>query len=100
MNNTFLTRVAAERQVLKVVNEELSQSNQLTGLSKAAIRLWCEKMGYVKHSPLISHLFTIGKHCQRLSDRSHETFSPLDASTAEQIQIGIIRLRESLRVSK
>jgi len=75
-------------------------SKQLTGLSKAAIHLWCQKIACKEESELILQLIEVGKLCQRLSDRSHETFLPLEADISTQIENSLEILRFHLRTLK
>lgn len=85
MKNTFLNKVAAERAVLSVVNAYTSGASQLAGLSWAAIDAWQRTIGTAGSQPLVDELKTLSDLCQRLSDRSHETFHPLDPAVAQLI---------------
>lgn len=96
MTNTFLTRVSAERRVLAVVNEKMVRTNQLTGLSSAAISRWRTKIGFECTSTIYPILACVAELCQRLSDRSHETFLPLEAAHSEEIERQVSELRQRI----
>lgn len=96
MKNTFLNRVSAERRVLALVNAKLSSKEQLAGLSQAAIHQWRVLAGLNNESPIISILTTLAKNCQRLSDRSNETFLPLDKTASEKIEKQLSVLKREL----
>jgi len=96
MTNTFLNKVSAERSVLAVVNARNAGSRQLTGLSSAAIELWRRKVGTEVTKDVVGPLVVLAELCQRLSDRSHETFEPLDASTAKRIESQLDALRSAV----
>lgn len=78
MRNTFFNKVAAERAVLRIVNAHTSGSRQLSGLSSGAIDNWQRSSNITYNQVIVDELKNISDLCQRLSDRSHETFSPLD----------------------
>jgi|TARA_B100001540_G_C15816709_1_gene647928 hypothetical protein len=86
MKNTFLNRVSAERKVLRVVNKSVPRALQLTGLSSAAIGLWRGKIGFDRTHSIYPVLVNLAEGCQRLSDRSNETFLPLENQDAEAIE--------------
>jgi hypothetical protein len=93
MKNTFLNKVSAERRVLSVVNESLSRSQQLTGLSTAAISRWRAIVG-LERTRSVSHiLVVIAEQCQRLSDRSNETFMPIEEADSEKITKQLLVLK-------
>ena len=96
MTNMFLNRVSAERRALAVVNAESTHADQLTGLSRAAILQWRAKVGIERTSTIHPILFRVAELCQRLSDRSHETFLPLEASQSEDIDAHIQRLQQEI----
>jgi hypothetical protein len=93
MTNTFLNKVTAERSVLSVVNERTSGKRQLTGLSSAAIELWRRKVGTEATKDVVGPLATLADLCQCLSDKSHETFQPLDPSFVAKIESHLCTLR-------
>jgi len=72
--NTFANKVAAERAVLRIVNRHTPGSRQLAGLSWVAIETWQQTIGLAASDPLVAELKELSDLCQRLSDRSHETF--------------------------
>ena len=96
MTNSFLNKVTAERNVLSVVNARTTGSRQLTGLSSAAIELWCRKVGTEATKDVAVSLVTLANLCQRLSDRSHETFQPLDPTFASKIESNLCILKTAV----
>jgi len=96
MTNSFLNKVSAERSVLSVVNARTSGRRQLTGLSSAAIDLWRRKVGSDIPADVVALLIELADLCQLLSDRSHETFQPIDASLSEKIESHICILRDAV----
>lgn len=96
MNNTFLNRVSAERRVLSVVNELLPSNQQLTGLSRAAISRWRAVVGLDRTSAASPILLAIAEQCQRLSDRSNETFMPIEKADNEKIEEYLVKLHREL----
>lgn len=86
MSNSFLNKVSAERRVLSIVNATMPGRRQLTGLSSAAIDLWRHKVGYEITAGVAAPLIALADLCQLLSDRSHETFQPIDISLSEKIK--------------
>lgn len=96
MTNSFLNKVTAERSVLSIVNARTPGKRQLTGLSSAAINLWCRKVGIEVTKDVVGPLVTLADLCQRLSDRSHETFQSIDPSFAEKIESHLCILRTAV----
>ncbi len=96
MTNTFLNRVTAERRVLSVVNAQLPSNYQLTGLSSAAIVRWRTIIGLEKTSTVYSILLDLAEHCQRLSDRSNETFMPIEKENSAKIESQLVILKQEL----
>jgi hypothetical protein len=96
MTNSFLNKVSAERSVLAVVNARTSGRLQLTGLSSAAIDLWRRKVGTEVTKDMVGPLVALAELCQRLSDRSHETFQPIDASLSAKIESHLCILRQAV----
>jgi hypothetical protein len=96
MTNTFLNRVSAERRVLSVVNKRLSRVNQLTGLSRASISLWRANVGRDRTASINPILISVAEQCQRLSDRSNETFLPMDQIETDKIEAQLIELKKEL----
>lgn len=96
MTNSFLNKVSAERRVLSVVNARTSGQLQLTGLSSAAIEMWRRKVGSELTADVVTPLTLLADLCQLLSDRSHETFQPIDTSLSEKIESHICILREAI----
>ncbi|MHB1494019.1 MAG: hypothetical protein ACYCUY_01025 [Acidithiobacillus sp.] len=96
MTNTFLNRVSAERRVLSVVNGRLSRAYQLTGLSRAAISRWRASVGLDRTASINPILLSVAEQCQRLSDRSNETFLPLEQLEVDRIERQLIELNKEL----
>ena len=94
MTNSFLNKVSAERRVLTIVNTKTPERRQLTGLSSAAIDLWRRKVGSEITADVTVPLIALADLCQLLSDRSHETFQPVDISLLEKIEslMSILRI--------
>ena len=85
MKNTFLNRVSAERKVLKAVNAVFSGNRQLAGLSQAALLRWESVVGQSRVATILPLLTDLAEQCQRLSDRSNETFMPVEREQATKI---------------
>jgi hypothetical protein len=97
MKNTFLNRVSAERRVLSVVNELVPRDKQLTGLSLAAIDFWLTIVKFDRASAIYPLLISLAEKCQRLSDRSNETFMPIEEAQVEMIEEQLDSLRSELQ---
>jgi hypothetical protein len=97
MKNTFLNRVSAERKVLKVVNASFKGSLQLAGLSQAALLRWESVVGHSRVANVLPLLTGLAEQCQRLSDRSNETFMPIEEEQANKIteQLEVLALELS-----
>lgn len=96
MTNSFINKVSAERRVLSVVNAKTPGKRQLTGLSFSAIDLWRRKVGFETTADIAEPLIALASLCQLLSDRSHETFQPLDISLSDKIDLYMSRLRDAV----
>lgn len=96
MTNTFINKVDAERSVLKLVNRWTPGPQQLAGLTATAINDWQRRLGADALDEVSSELKAVGDICQRLSDRSHETFEPLNPVLDDAINEGLQRLRAAL----
>lgn len=96
MSNTFLNRVAAERRVLKAVNSQFSGEEQLAGLSQAALFRWQSFVGQSRVADVIPLLTNLAEKCQRLSDRSNETFMPIEEEHAIEIEAELEALKLEL----
>ena len=94
--NTFLSKVDAEREVLRVVNQVTSGKKQLGGLSANAIAAWQVRNKVPDDHTCVTSLLRLADTCQSLSDRSNENFMPLPAAKTNEISTGIANLRESL----
>ena len=95
MTNAFLNKVAAERAVLSLVNKRASGERQLAGLSEAAIEQWIRKVGPdVASNQLTEILLRLSNTCQRLSDRSHETFGQLEQEVSKRFseELAVLRI--------
>lgn len=96
MNNTFLNRVSAERKVLKAVNGKFSSAEQLAGLSQAALLSWESAVGRNRVSCVVPLLIDLAEKCQRLSDRSNETFMRMEEEQATKIEEQLAALKREL----
>lgn len=97
MRNTFINKVAVEREILRSVNMYTRGPQQLAGLSWSAIEKWQRSASMPKIELVVSQLKDLSDLCQRLSDRSHETFGPLDPDLYEVIKLRIAQLTEHLQ---
>lgn len=86
VTNTFINKVVAERQVLDIVNRAFFGKLQLTGLSSSAIESWRSKVALSENHPLIKSLVALGMLTQTLSNRSNESFTPLDPNVEPEIE--------------
>lgn len=96
MKNTFLNRVSAERKILKVVNSGLPSDKRLAGLSQGALFRWRAQIGYDRVADVLPLLTDLADRCQRLSDRSHETFMPIEAEQGAEIEHRLETLEREL----
>ena len=92
MANSFMNKVAAERRVLSIVNVRFRGSAQLPGLSKSAINLWRRTVGAQATDQVVAILIVLAELCQSLSDRSHESFKPLNPALQETLETALIAL--------
>jgi hypothetical protein len=100
LTNTFISKVLAERQVLEIVNRTYSGKMQLAGLSSAALESWRGKVGLHANHPLIEALITLGKLTQTLSNRSNESFFPLDPTAGSEILRKIAELPSKVAMAR
>ncbi|WP_152615349.1 hypothetical protein [Janthinobacterium lividum] len=92
--NSFVNKVTAERAILKVVNSYTRRGKQLTGLSSIAIEAW-QRFNFVPaDSPIVVGLKELSDLCQCLSDRSHETFNPMDESAVKLVSARLDELSQ------
>lgn len=96
MTNSFLNKVSAERKIISFVNQVTKGRLQLTGLSTLAISSWHEKNSPIISSEAVQCLLSLSDLCQRLSDRSHETFESLDEALGDSIEKKILDLKLAL----
>lgn len=92
MTNTFISKVLAERQVLEIVNRAYSGELQLPGLSSSALESWRGKVALPANHPLVESLVALGMLTQTLSNRSNESFTPLDPNAEPEIRRMIAEL--------
>jgi hypothetical protein len=95
-SNTFLTRIAAERQGLAAVNAYATGPRQLTGLTWEALSEWQRRIALPEASVLLKCLREYSDSCQRLSDRSHETVHHLSQADASRVEAHLAQLRWAL----
>jgi len=96
MTNTFLNRVSAERKVLNAVNSIFPNTQQLAGLSQAALFRWQSVVGQNRIADVVPLLTCLAEKCQRLSDRSNETFMPVEEAHTVEIEKLLTVLRQEL----
>ena len=94
--NTFLTRVAAERQGLAAVNAYASGPRQLAGLTWEALSEWQRRLTLPEASELLKCLREYSDSCQRLSDRSHETVRQLSDADVPRVEAQLAEVRSVL----
>ena len=94
--NTFLNRVSSERMVLKAVNGTFSGTEQLAGLSEAALFRWQSVVGQERVALILPLLISLAEKCQRLSDRSNETFVPVEEAQVTEIEEQLQLLKRML----
>ena len=92
MANSFMNKVSAERRVLSVVNARFRGDEQLAGLSKSAIDLCQRNVGAQATNDVVETLIILADLCQSLSDRSHESFRPLNPAVEERLEAALIAL--------
>lgn len=97
MANSFLNKVSAERRVLSVVNARFQGSEQLAGLSRSAIDLWQRTVGTRASDDVVAKLMVLAELCQSLSDRSHESFKPLNRAVEERLEAELLALKTAVR---
>ena len=85
MKNTFINKVDAERRILSVVNRHTTGASQLAGLSIIAIDDWQRRTHERRIEDVVELLRALSDLCQRLSDRSHETFQLLAPGLQREI---------------
>lgn len=96
MANSFMNKVAAERRVLSIVNARFHGREQLAGLSKPAIDLWQRTVGTLASKEVVATLTVLAELCQSLSDRSHESFKPLNPEVEEALESELVTLNVAL----
>lgn len=96
MSKKFANKVQSERKVLSIINSFTSGKNQLTGLTSYAITSWALNQKLDETHDFINLLHTLGALCQRLSDRSQESFESLDDSIVQKIDDLIPNIYQSL----
>ncbi len=96
MTNSFMSKVAAERRVLSIVNARFRGPKQLAGLSKSAIDLWQRTVGDQATEQVVAALLVLAELCQSLSDRSHESFKPLNPAVGQALDAALIALNAVL----
>ena len=92
LSNTFLSKVAAERAALAIVNRKYAGSRQLSGLSLAAIEQWRGKVSLPATHRMVHVLVELGDIAQTLSNKSNESFTPLTTD----VKATLDRLMEEL----
>jgi hypothetical protein len=96
MTNTFIRKVTAERKVLGIVNAITPGSQQLAGLSAAAIDVWRRQALTPGVDYIAQRLLKISSLCQLLSDRSHESLQSLDPILIGKIDAELVELKGAM----
>ena len=96
MANSFMSKVAAERRALSIVNARFRGAEQLAGLSKSAIELWQRTVGGQAVEQVVATLIVLAELCQSLSDRSHESFKPLNPAVEQALDAALIALNAAV----
>ena len=97
MANSFLNKVSVERRILSVVNGRFRGAQQLAGLSRSAIELWQRTAGAQRSEDVVAHLMVLAELCQSLSDRSHESFNPLNSAVEERLDAELLSLETAFQ---
>ncbi len=100
MASSFINKVSAERRVLSIVNARFRGSAQLAGLSRSAIELWQRTVGAQASDPVVAPLVELAELCQSLSDRSHESFRPLNPAVEQALEVALIALSTAVHQSR
>ncbi len=96
MANSFMSKVAAERRVLAIVNARFRGTEQLAGLSRSAIDQWQRTVDDLATEQIVEMLIVLAELCQSLSDRSHESFKSLDPAVEEALDAALIALNAAI----
>ena len=86
MSNTFISKVLAEREILAIVNGRYPEHLQLFGLSSLAIEAWRGKVNLPRKHPLVNALVDLGMLTQTLSNRSNQSFTPLNPNVVPELR--------------
>jgi len=92
-----MNKVVAERRVLSIVNVHFHGRTQLSGLSKPAIELWQRTVGIQASNDIVAMLIVLAELCQSLSDRSHESFKPLNPDVDRSLEVGLVTLENAVQ---
>lgn len=100
MTNTFISKVQAEREILAVVNRAYAGELQLSGLSSCAIEYWRAQVSLPANHPLIESLVALAAMTQTLSNRSNQSFVPLDPSVLPEIRRRTLELQYAVTAAR
>lgn len=70
--NEFNNRIAAQRQILEIVNRDRSRKEELFGLSLKAIERWISVNGIDPDAELVLQLKTVSRKLFFLANKSQE----------------------------
>lgn len=71
----FVNRISAQRMILQLVNQGVSTSEELFGLSKKAIERWILKNHLESNSRMVSLVFRASEKLFFLANKSQEQIS-------------------------
>lgn len=71
----FVNRISAQRMILQLVNQGVSTSEELFGLSKKAIERWVLKNHLEPNSSMVSLVFRASEKLFFLANKSQEQIS-------------------------
>jgi hypothetical protein len=100
LSNSFISKVLAEREILRLINRAYAGELQLTGLSSSAIDSWRGRVALPSSHPLIESLLTLGKLTQALSNRSNESFVPVDPDAVPEILRRVAELPSAIAAAR
>lgn len=100
MQNTFLSKVSAERAALALVNKRFFGSHQLFGLSRAAIDHWRTRVSLPEDHRIVVTLVKVAAIAESLSDRSNESLLILEGEDRHRVGDAIRDLSEAISNSR
>lgn len=80
----YVSRMAAQRQALNLVNSFDRSGEQLNGLSRHAIQRWFDQSGFPEKMLIKSHLEKLSLKLSFLASESQQQITPKYRATSEQ----------------